>query len=71
MRFLRPWLLAILLGSPAMAGGLHRGSWVGDWIWTDTTQDRQECRFVRVIELPAGTEVESALLRITAVSPRS
>lgn len=56
----------ILLGSPAMAAGLHRGLWVGDWIWTDTTQDRQECRFVRVIDVPAGSEVEAALLRITA-----
>ena len=49
-----------------MAGGLHRESQVGDWIWTDATQDRQECRFARVIELPAGNPVESALLRITA-----
>ena len=49
-----------------MAGGLHRESRVGDWIWTDTTQDRQECHFVRVIELPEGSGVESALLRITA-----
>ncbi len=56
----------ILPGCPAMAAGLHGESRVGDWIWTDTTQDRQECRFVRVIELPAGSQVESALLRITA-----
>jgi signal transduction histidine kinase len=56
----------ILLGAPAMAEGLHREAWVGDWIWTDTTQDRQECHFVRVIELPDGGSVESALLRITA-----
>ncbi len=49
-----------------MAAGLHRESGVGDWIWADTTQDRQECRFARVIELPADGAVESALLRITA-----
>jgi signal transduction histidine kinase len=66
MRLFRPWVLLFLLAAPAMAKGLHRESWVGDWIWTDTTQDRQECRFVRVIELPEGSAVESALLRITA-----
>ena len=56
----------ILLGSPTMAGDLHPGLWVGEWIWADVTQDQQECRFVRVIDLPAGSKVESALLRITA-----
>ena len=56
----------ILLAYPAMAGGLDRGYGVGDWIWADTTQDRQECRFLRVIDVPAGSQVESALLRITA-----
>ena len=66
MRFLLPWSLMLLLASPVTGGGLHGESQVGDWIWTDTTQDRQECRFVRVIELPAGSKVESALLRITA-----
>ena len=66
MRFPRLWLLLALLCSPLVAAGLHRESKVGDWIWTDATQDRQECRFVRVIELPEGSEVESALLRITA-----
>ena len=66
MRFPWLWLLLILSGLPAVAGGLHPESQVGDWIWTDTTQDRQECRFVRRIDLPEGRDVESALLRITA-----
>ncbi len=66
MRF--PWFLLFLIfsGVPATAGGLHPESQVGDWIWTDSTQDRQECRFVRRIELPDGSAVDSALLRITA-----
>lgn len=66
MRFFWSWLLMILLGYPAIAGELYRDVWVGDWIWADTTQNRQECRFVRTIEVPTGSEVESALLRITA-----
>lgn len=66
MRFFCPWLLAILLVCPSMRGALNGDSLVGDWIWTDGTQDRQECQFVRVIELPSDGAVESALLRITA-----
>lgn len=66
MRLIWLCILTILLGSPSMAGDLHSGLWVGEWIWDDTTQDRQECRFVRVIDMPAGNKVESALLRITA-----
>jgi signal transduction histidine kinase len=49
-----------------MAEELDRSAWVGDWIWADTTRDRQECHFARVFDVPAGTEVVSALLRITA-----
>jgi signal transduction histidine kinase len=56
----------ILLGCPATAGSLHPQFRVGDWIWADTTQNRQECRFVRVIDVPSSSDVESALLRITA-----
>ena len=55
----------ILLGSPTMAGDLQRELRVGEWIWADVRQN-QQCRFVRVIDLPAGSKVESALLRITA-----
>lgn len=66
MRLIWPWLLMILLGSSAMAEDLHRELWVGEWIWDDVTLDQQECRFVRMIDLPAKNEIESALLRITA-----
>ncbi|HEY8933251.1 MAG TPA: ATP-binding protein [Rariglobus sp.] len=65
MRLIWPWLLLILLGPAVKAGDLDREYQVGDWIWADTTRDRQECRFVRVIDLPAETEIDSALLRIT------
>lgn len=66
MRLIWPWLLLILLGRPVSAGDLNPDFGVGDWIWADTTQDRQECRFLRMIDLPAGSQVASALLRITA-----
>ena len=66
MRLIWPWLLLILLGSPMKAGELHHELWVGEWIWADSTQARQECHFVRVIDLPPGNKVESALLRVTA-----
>ena len=65
MRLIWLWLLMILLGSPTMAGDLQRELRVGEWIWADVRQN-QQCRFVRVIDLPAGSKVESALLRITA-----
>ena len=45
---------------------LHPVVGVGDWIWSATTTDRQECRFVREFEVPAGARVTSAVLRITA-----
>ena len=60
------WLLVVAFAGSAMAGSLHPQAWVGDWIWADTTQDRQECHFVREFDIPAGAVPESALLRITA-----
>jgi len=66
MRLIWPWFLLILLCPAVKAGDLDRELRVGDWIWADATQDRQECRFARVIDLPAGSVIESALLRITA-----
>lgn len=39
---------------------------VGSWIWQDHTYDRQECRFVRAFEIPEGSKVKSASLRIAA-----
>jgi signal transduction histidine kinase len=45
---------------------LHPQVGVGKWIWGSATQDRQECRFVRAFEVPQGSEVISARLRITA-----
>lgn len=66
MRFVWSSLLLFLLGCAATAAGLGSRSGVGDWIWDEAMQDRQECRFVRVIDVPAGARVESALLRITA-----
>jgi signal transduction histidine kinase len=66
MRFLSRWLFIIMLGSPMMAEDLDSSAWVGDWIWAETIRDRQECHFMRVVDVPAGTRVESALLRMTA-----
>lgn len=45
---------------------LHPEVGVGVWIWDAEVRDRQECRFVRDFEIPAGAKVESARLRITA-----
>ena len=67
MRFFCPWLLASLLVCPSMRGALNGDSLVGDWIWTDGTQDRQECLFVRVIELPSDGD---DLITCVRCSPR-
>lgn len=66
MRFFR--VIAWVMGGWANLahGELHPGGRVGDWIWAAEVRDRQECRFVRDFEIPAGARVESALLRITA-----
>lgn len=63
-------ILQVLL----MASGMVRASevrldpdvGVGSWIWAHETRDRQECRFVRVFEIPHGSDVKAARLRITA-----
>jgi len=52
------------LGSPA--GSEHPNVRVGSWIWAAETHDRQMCRFVRSFEIPGGTSVALARLRITA-----
>jgi len=67
MRILFSWLLVLVsVCCSATAEGLHREFQVGDWIWTDSTKPRQECRFVRLIDVTAGHQIKSALLRITA-----
>lgn len=48
------------------AAPLHAKTGVGAWIWDHQHHDRQECRFVRAFDIPAGVEVESAELHITA-----
>ncbi|WP_338287074.1 ATP-binding protein [Luteolibacter sp. LG18] len=58
--------MLVIVCCRATAGGLHPEFQVGDWIWTDAMKSRQECRFVRFIDVPAGHQVKSALLRITA-----
>ena len=39
---------------------------VGHWIWTDTVEDKQTCRLWRAFEVPSGTLVSQATLRLTA-----
>lgn len=60
--------LALLWAGVAGAHGgpLHAKTGVGAWIWDQSHHDRQECRFVRAFDIPAGAEVESAELHITA-----
>ena len=38
---------------------------LGSWIWAAETHDLQTCRFWRSFEIPAGTTVKSALIRMT------
>jgi signal transduction histidine kinase len=38
---------------------------LGSWIWTDKTFDRQTCRLWKEFDVPAGTKVTSARMRIT------
>jgi len=46
--------------------GSHNFSDMGSWIWETNTYDRQTVRFWKAFELPAGTTVARARLRITA-----
>lgn len=39
---------------------------LGAWIWTDKTFDRQTCRLWKEFDIPAGTKVTSARMRMTA-----
>ncbi len=39
---------------------------VGSWIWADTVEDKQTCRLWHDFEVPAGTLVSQATLRMTA-----
>lgn len=59
-------LLALVGAACATAAPLHPEIGVGAWIWDHEILDRQECRFVRAFDIPAGAEVESAELHITA-----
>ena len=38
---------------------------LGFWIWTDKTFDRQTCRLWKEFDIPAGTKVTSARMRMT------
>lgn len=38
---------------------------LGSWIWTDKTFDRQTCRLWKEFDVPAGTKVVSARMRMT------
>jgi signal transduction histidine kinase len=46
--------------------GSHNFSDMGSWIWDTNTFDRQTVRFWKTFEIPAGTSVMRARLRITA-----
>lgn len=39
---------------------------LGSWIWTSTVEDKQTCRLWHDFEVPSGTLVSQATLRITA-----
>ena len=39
---------------------------IGNWIWTTTVGDKQTCRLWRSFDVPQGTLVSRAILRITA-----
>lgn len=49
---------------PVMISGEELG--VGSWIWDKETSNRQRCRFWRSFEVPAGSKVTRARLRLTA-----
>src|SRR5690606_1677556 len=38
---------------------------VGPWIWGPVTQDKQTCRLWRSFDIPRGSEVKSANIRIS------
>jgi Histidine kinase/Histidine kinase-, DNA gyrase B-, and HSP90-like ATPase len=38
---------------------------LGSWIWTDKTFDRQTCRLWKEFDIPSGTKVSSARMKIT------
>jgi signal transduction histidine kinase len=39
---------------------------IGNWIWSDTVQDKQTCRLWREFDVPSGALVSLAMLHITA-----
>lgn len=43
---------------------LHEKWGVGPWIWAPQTKDKQTCRLWRAFDIPKGSEVSSAKLRI-------
>jgi signal transduction histidine kinase len=48
------------------ARGSYNFSDMGSWIWGAKTTDRQTCRFWKSFEIPDGSKIERARLRITA-----
>ena len=46
--------------------GSHNFRDMGAWIWETNTLDRQTVRFWKAFEIPDGTSVRRARLRITA-----
>jgi signal transduction histidine kinase len=66
MRAFVRWLTLLSLCSSALGAASLSEAGVGAWIWAEKMSDRQECRFVRRFDIPEGSEVASAILRITA-----
>ena len=65
-------VVTLMWGRPARLlaaeeGGVLDPEWgVGAWIWDTNCTDKQTCRFWRAVDLPEGSVVARARLRITA-----
>lgn len=57
-------LLTAAEASLPVASPLDPQLGLGSWIWDETTEDRQECRFWRTVEIPRDAQVQRARLRI-------
>jgi signal transduction histidine kinase len=76
--FLTAWLLAVGCGLAAWAGESDKfaaapvatfrdaTNYLGQWMWDKETRDKQTCRFWKKFEIPNGTQVAHAQLRIAA-----
>jgi len=58
--------------TPATNTTAAAGDWLleatnhlGQWIWTTNSFDKQTCRFWRAFEIPRGTKVARATLRLS------